>query len=238
MAKDKRIRLITETDRLGKVSAVNKILDAASGRIIVLCGADLQLEPDSIKKLVRGFSDPKVGMIGARPVPTNDKGTFCGFCAHLVWDLHHRVAMKKPKCGELIAFRNEGFRIPKEMAVDEAWLEWRYTASGWKIAYAPDAIVKNRGPDTIPDYLKQRRRNHALHMQLERQAGYAVSTSDLGLIVEGLAANITSDPRSLVYCAGALLLEGVSIALGAYDYHIAKNNHAVWDVVASTKVVS
>jgi len=233
---DRRIRFIREAERRGKVSAVNIILKQAKGDIIVLCGADLQLENGTIRNLIRPFGDPTVGMAGARPVPRNDKTTFMGFCSHMLWDLHHRVALKSPKCGELIAIRNKGYSIPESMPVDEAYLEWRVRKGGSKIAYAPQAIVYNIGPGTISDYLRQRRRIHAQHIWLRKETGYAVATSDPSVILSALPSILFQSPKSFVFGIGAISLETISAILGRLDASVRNEPHKVWDVSESTKV--
>ena len=88
--RDPRIRLVVQPRREGKSSAINQFLPQAREKIVVLCGADLLPEADAIEQLVTPFADPAVGMTAGRPVPVNDPGTFMGFAAHLLWDLHHR----------------------------------------------------------------------------------------------------------------------------------------------------
>lgn len=48
--------------------------------------------------------------------------------------------------------------------MDEAFVEAIVVERGMRVQYAPDAIVYNTGPDTIKDFVKQRRRNHAGHL--------------------------------------------------------------------------
>ncbi len=234
---DPRLRLIREPERLGKVSAVNKILKQAKtgSDIIIISGADLQIREDTIDNLVSALEDPCVGMAGARIIPTNAPDSFSGFCSHLVWDMHHRIAMHSPKCGELIAIRNNGYSIPSDMAIDEAYLEYAVQKDGFSIAYAKDAIVYNKGPGSTGDYLKQRRRIHAQHMKLKESTGYSVSTSNPAMILGALTSHLSKSPRSFVFGIGAIGLESVAVFLGSYDFYIAKEDHSVWDVVTSTK---
>ncbi len=235
--RDARIRLLTEAERQGKVSAVNLILQNASADIVVLCGADLQLDDDTMEKLIEPFSEPSVGMVGGRPVPANDQNSFMGFSAHLLWRLHHWVALRSPKCGELIAVRNKGYSIPSGVPVDEAYLESCCISDGMRLAYAPDAIVHNRGPETAGDYLKQRRRIHVHHFCLQRNAHYSVSTGKLDILLPALLANLSLHPKSLAFTMGTLSLELFSFLLAIYDFHIKGHDHLVWDTAKSTKVV-
>jgi glycosyltransferase involved in cell wall biosynthesis len=234
---DARIKLLQEEKRKGKTSAVNLISKHAEGDIIVLSGADILLEGDVLEKLVARFADQDIGMAGARPVPVNDRSTLCGFCSHLLWEMHHRISLESPKCGEFIAFRNRGYIIPEGIGADEAFLESCFTKEGDMLAYVPEAIVRNRGPGTIQDYITQRRRIHAQHMHLRRETGYAVSSSKPIILARALCSSIKLDARSLLFLPIAVALEAFSVMLGAYDLHLGKNQHSVWEVAKSTKEI-
>ena len=57
------VRLLTLPERKGKTAAQNLAVSKAGGDIIVFSDASILLEPDSIRKLVRNFSDPTVGCV-------------------------------------------------------------------------------------------------------------------------------------------------------------------------------
>ena len=119
-ARDGRIRLLVQAKREGKASAVNLFLSQASEKIAVLCSADLLPTPDAFEQVLAPFRDPEIGLTTARPVPVNDPGSFMGFAAHMLWDLHHYMNLRSFKAGELIAFRKILERIPYHTVVDEA----------------------------------------------------------------------------------------------------------------------
>src|SRR5262249_7967041 len=101
---------------------------------------------------------------------------FMGYAAQLVWDLHHQVSLRHPKMGELIAFRRVFSRIPYDSAVDEASIEPLIIGQGLRLHYARAAVVRNRGPETVGDFVKQRRRIFAGHLYVKETLGYRVST--------------------------------------------------------------
>ena len=57
------VRLLTLPERKGKTAAQNLAVTRAEGDIIVFSDASILLEPDSIRNLVRNFSDPAVGCV-------------------------------------------------------------------------------------------------------------------------------------------------------------------------------
>ena len=234
--KDDRIKLITQPKREGKASAINEFLKVAKADVCVLESADTLPLDNIIEKLCLPFYDEKVGMAGGHPIPTNDRNKFTGFVGHLLWELHHHIALENPKLGELVAFRNIIDKISSNTAVDEAWIEALIKAKGYKIVYVPDAICYNKAPETISDFIKQRRRIHAGHLHLKKELGYSVSTMNIGVILKALKkVNLT--PKEKIYLIGAIALEGYCTILGYLDLFIAKKDHSVWKIADSTKRV-
>lgn len=169
ISKDERIRLLIQEKREGKASCVNHILKNLTGDIIILASADILPLENTIQKLVLPFFDKTIGMTGGHPIPIDNKDTFIGFTVHLLWKLHHKLALKNPKLGEIIAFRNIIREIPIDTAVDEASIEAIIQKQRLRLCYVPDAIIYNKGAATIDDFLRQRRRIYAGHLYLKKK---------------------------------------------------------------------
>ncbi len=234
-ARDTRIRLITQPSRKGKASAINEFLAAARSDILILESADTIAGPDTVECLIKPFKDKKIGMTGAHPVPVNDRESFAGFCVHTMWELHHRLAMEHPKCGEMIAFRNIISRMPTYTAVDEASLEAIIAESGLGLAYAPKAIVHNKGPETIGDFIKQRRRIASGHRHLLATVGHEVSTKRPGNILSHIIKIIDWTPKGIVFMTALILIEMYARFMGWLDFYLRDRNPFIWDISFSTK---
>ena len=234
-ARDPRIRLLMQPCREGKASAINLFLRHAQSNILVMESADTLPEPKTIQRLVEPFQDPEVGMTGGRPVPVNDSSTFMGFAAHMLWDLHHRIALQHPKLGELTAFRRIFHRIPNDSAVDEASMEPLIRGQGYRLCYVPEAIVYNRGPETVSDFLKQRRRIFAGHLKLQHEQGYLVSTRSGVRILSALLRCWRWDVRYLFWTPAVIALETYGRFLGWLDFHFKRRDHTIWDIAVTTK---
>lgn len=235
--KDDRVKLLVQREREGKSSAINLLLWNTSQEIVVLESADTLPRPDTIEALVSPFADPSVGMTGGRPVPTNDPTSFMGFAAHLLWQLHHRVSLHRPKMGELIAFRRYFRQIPHDSAVDEASIEPLIKGQGLQLLYVPEAIVLNKGPETAGDFFKQRRRIFAGHLYVKDTLGYKVSTMNGLRILPLFLQEMKLNWRYLLWGPAVVLLECLARLMGAYDYIIKRKNPFVWPVAKSTKDV-
>ncbi len=234
--RDSHIRLLVQPRREGKASAINHFLKEAQENIIVLCGADLLPVETAIEQLVAPFVDPEVGMTGGRPVPVNDPNTFMGFAAHTLWDLHHRINLSSFKAGEMIAFRKIFQRIPYDTVVDEASLEPVIRSQGFAVRYVPAAVVNNKGPDTIKDFLNQRRRIHTGHLAVRHALGYTVSTMSSWKILRLVIRNLDWRPRPFFWTWGVAALEAYGRFLGRRDYK-KRRDHRVWEIATTTKEV-
>lgn len=235
VTREPRVRLLVQERREGKASAINLLLRQPVERVMVLCSADLLPAVDAVEKLVAPFADPDVGMTGGRPVPVNDPNTFMGFAAHLLWHLHHEInAGGGFKAGEMVAFRKVFERIPSHTAVDEASIEPIVRGQGYQVRYVADAVVANKGPDTVADFLRQRRRIYAGHLDVTALLGYSVSTMSGATILKALLRNLDRRPKQFLWTWGVVALEVTGRYLGRRDYK-NRRNHTVWEVATTTK---
>jgi cellulose synthase/poly-beta-1,6-N-acetylglucosamine synthase-like glycosyltransferase len=255
---DPRIRLVVQERREGKASAVNVFLAEARGELLVLESADTLPKRDTLQRLLEPFADPRVGMTGARPYPVNGGRFVMGYAAQFFWWMHHTLALGQPKLGEMVAFRRFVRSIPPDTAVDEASIEAIVHRAGYRIHYAVDSIVLNRGPDSLRDYLIQRRRIVAGHLHLRQTQGYSVASHRYGLIVGNLALKLRNNVRLAwrlarrrqkgflkVYLRHhfvralvvplAVLMEILAEVLGAWDYYVRGRNPYIWPVAPTTK---
>jgi biofilm PGA synthesis N-glycosyltransferase PgaC len=232
---DSRVHLIEQERREGKASAINVFIAAAQSPVLVMVGADVLVEDGTIARLLRHFENPSTGMVGGHPIPVNDEGTLLGHAVHLLWRLHDQLAQESPKLGEIVAFRNIVPSIPVDTPVDEISIQALVTQLGYELVYEPEAVVYNRGPATIGDYLRQRRRIYAGHLRIRKQQQYAASTMSVGRVVRVLLRSHSfSTPRTACWTLATVALEALARALGYYDY-LRRQPHHIWESVATTK---
>lgn len=227
---DARIKLITEKKRLGKWRAINQFLAAAKEDICVMQSADTIPKEDTIERLCAPLKDPKVGIVGGRPVPVN-KGSMMAEVVQLQWQLHHEIAKERPKFGEIIAFRKLFRKIPPT-AVDEEQIAMMIQKLGYKGAYAEDAIVYNKGPETVRELIMQRRRINCGHRQLMEDSGYLAPSYKLSTICNSLM--VIKKKRFLPSIILGCFVEGLSRIISSVDI-IDENKNTVWKISSTTK---
>lgn len=236
MARDPRIRLIVQDLRLGKAAAVNAYFrERAPVDFIVISSADILPQPGCFDLLVGALSrDPRLGMVGGRPMPKNPRGTFVGNMVNFQWDLHHERALEAPKLGEVVALRSElAVELDEDTAVDEASLEATTVAAGYRLGYVPGAVVANWGPANLSEFFEQRRRINAGHHVLKKATGYAVSTMDWRRTLQLAARHFTlTRPRTDVAFLVAMGIETLARGMGWFDMR-RDYSHAIWTIVRS-----
>ncbi|HQM79555.1 MAG TPA: glycosyltransferase [Candidatus Syntrophosphaera sp.] len=230
-----QVRLIRQAKREGKASAINIFIKEAKSDILVVISGDVIPAPTTIEKLVSAFEDPTIGATGGRPIPVNDDHTFMGYAVHLLWRLHHRMALISPKLGEMIAFRKVMDSIPSDSAVDEASIEAIVQSQGYKLKYIPDAVIKNKGPLNLKDFIKQRRRIQNGHIWLKKKQNYEVSSQDMGTLLKVVLEEIKEYPSTAFKVIAVMLLEAFCRLLGSFDFYVKKKNPFAWDIARSTK---
>jgi cellulose synthase/poly-beta-1,6-N-acetylglucosamine synthase-like glycosyltransferase len=239
-SRDPRIALIVEPHRSGKIAAVNKFLFTASHEIIMVSSADLVYEPSAIEHLLAPFNEPEVGMVGAHPVPLDSQDNFFGYAVNLMWTLHHDVSLRDPKMGELIAFRNVFRRLNPSAICDELSVHQLVRAAGYKLVYAPEARVFNKGPENIEDFISQRTHCIVGNLQIMRDHNVPVSTMRTLPVVRAALPHVARNWRRLHWAAGAAMLELYCRvkARSVYRSEKKRRQFQVWDPVPTTKLLS
>lgn len=239
---DPRIKLVIEKERRGKASAVNLFLKNAKSHFLVLESADTIPHPQTFGKMLTKLQEPSIALVGCRVKPMNDPQTFMGFTNHLMWELHHRLNLQfpeRPKVGELVAFKKIFKRIPPSTAADEASIEPLVVGQEYKIGYCPDAVVYNKGPESVFEYLSRRRRNYAGHTAIRQRQGYSVVTYSSLRILGVLLSNVQwNNPRFFLYTPVIVIMEMTARFFGTLDFYLKPNNLAVWKIAKSSKTLN
>lgn len=239
-SREPTIVVLVQEQREGKASAINLFLQHAhSADIVVLESADtLPVNAYTVNRLVQPLIEKtEVGMTGVRPFPVDPADHFLGFVVQLQWSLHHRISLISPKLGEMVAFKNVLQEIPVDTAVDEACIEALLVPKGYKLEYVPEAVVYNKGPDTVRDFLKQRRRIAAGHHHLHHTQQYVVSTLNPVRILASLFDEFAWSPKFILWTLGAIVLEVYGRFLGMIDFYVKKKNPFKWDMATTTKKI-
>jgi poly-beta-1,6-N-acetyl-D-glucosamine synthase len=224
-----------ETTRKGKAAAIKRLTSMARGEIVVLVGADTLLSPTAIEHLLQPFKDRHIGMTGARVIPLNTPNNWLGFSVQMLWHVHHQLALRNPKLGELVAFRNV-VDVPEDTSTDEPAIEALITAKGYRLFYAPKAVVYNRGPENIQDFMRQRRRVFAGQARVAFRFGYRTSSLVVRNMFPVIVEAIWSHPRFFLWTLATMGIELWARVQGMFDAMRGRED-VVWRAITTTKAV-
>lgn len=228
---NKNVILIKQKVRRGKAAAINKFLKLVNDEVLVIESADTVPNEDSIEQLCLPFLEfDDIGLTGGAPIPVNDPNTMTGYIVHTWWWFHRNI----PRFGEIIAFRNILKTISRTTAVDEAYIQAKIVQLGYRAVHVDSAIVKNKGPETITDLIKQRRRIFNGHSRLYQEEGVKIDNMTKSSLPLLLRYQTPSMIHSLWFFCG-IAIEVYSRLLGMYDSQVKKENPFVWDTASSTK---
>ncbi len=227
-----QVILIQQKKREGKAAAINAFLKITTDPLIVIESADTIPQPNTIEHLCLPFlRDQNIGMTGGAPIPVNDPKTFLGYIIHTWWWFHRNI----PRFGEIIACRNIIEAISQTTAVDEAYIQAKMIQMNLKAVHVDEAIVFNKGAETVKDLIKQRRRVFNGHARLLNKENIKIDNmtkSTLKLLLFKFPIN---NFKELVWLGCGILIELYSQLLGMYDLKINKKNPFIWDTAKTTK---
>jgi len=236
---DPRIHVYIESERTGKASVVNFGFGVARYPVVLLVAGDVLPDPGAVQLLIDAVLQDGVGLAGGRPRPVDDPASAMGHIAHLMWGVHHRLALHSPKLGEVVAVRAEAVAQLPPTWVDEACLQALVESTGWRSAYMPQAVIRNHGPLSAREFVYQRRRNHVGHLVLKHRLGYTVPSLRPLLLLTEFARHLRSRHDQgrrtpLAWTVLAVTLEMWARLLARTDLVRGKEHH-VWAMAASAK---
>ena len=249
---DPRVKLILEEKRLGKASAINNVLGKAEGQFVFLIPADVVPAAFALPLMVRRISEnPRIGVVGGSPVPTNVENGFCGYLSHLMWRLHNSTLhylndlnLGNHASGEFMILRRGIVNhIPLNVVNDDAYIAVSASLKGFLVKYCDEAKVYIKAPTSIPDYICQRRRVVYGHLRVKELTREYPKTIENMLVQDPskslhiLKEEIKERPKDTAKLFVVILIEAVANAFALIDILLGKQ-HTVWAIAKSTKKLS
>ena len=118
----------------------------------------------------------------------NDADTMFGFWSHLLTDAGaHSVRLERSDKGKFIActgylyaIRNVVNKIPEDALADDAVISHIIWDKGYKIKYAPNALVYVRYPTNFKDWMLQKKRSAGGYRQIKQYFGHGPKMRSFG----------------------------------------------------------
>lgn len=151
--------------RNGKIGAMNRGMKFVDTPIVVFCDANTMLGRESIRRIVKLFSNPKVGCVsGEKRIFSKDKDAAAGAGEGLYWkyestlkkwdaELHSVVGA----AGELFAIRTPLYReVERDTLLDDFIISLRVAQEGYTIQYDPEAYAIETASANVKEELKRK----------------------------------------------------------------------------------
>ena len=160
---------LVEKPNGGKSTALNAGIQVAVSDFVLNVDGDSQLSPNTLRRCIRHFSDPKLGAVAGNVKVTNRTNMITRLQAlEYVEGLNMaRSAQSLIKLVNIIPGPLGLFR--KQAIIDAGWyasdtfaedcdVTLKMIREGWKVDYEPEALSYTEAPDKWLDLLKQRYR--------------------------------------------------------------------------------
>lgn len=161
-----RVHIIHQVNR-GKAAALRLAIAQARTEIVITIDADTEIEPDAISKLLRHFSDPKIGAVAGNVKVGNRSRWLTRWQAleYITSQNMEKRAFDLLNCitvvpGALGAWRKEAIEaaggITADTVAEDADLTIAIRRLGWRISYDEEAIAWTEAPEKPSQLIRQR----------------------------------------------------------------------------------
>ncbi len=232
------IEVIHNSYRRGVATAWNNIFSRVNSEVLVLYDADVAVRPETTWRLISPLlSNDDLGLIAAciRPISSSSlAGMMSSYIADWLSQMRtHYPRSKYLAMGRGLAVKTDiirGLEIPEEVISVDLYVQLSTIKSGYKVGYAPDAIVEFRPPRLLREAISQTLRGFFGHRQLRILSGRLLKNPSLAeeMFYAFKVANQDLH-RAAVAFLGYLLLFFLipKVYKGAYSY--------LWEIAETSK---
>jgi poly-beta-1,6 N-acetyl-D-glucosamine synthase len=165
-AEDPRVQLVRQPNA-GKAAALNRAVALARGEVLVCLDADTLFLPNTLGRLARRFSDPRVGAVAGNVRVGNLVNLWTRWQSieyvvsqnldRRAWSALNAITVVPGAVGawRRAAVVDAGGFVADTLAEDMD-LTWRLRRAGWRIVNEPGAAGFTEAPDSLRALFKQR----------------------------------------------------------------------------------
>lgn len=145
------VRLFRVEGRVGKTEARNQAVLAMRREIIVFSDATAVYEKNVIKKMVRNFADPSVGMVSGNLTYFDKSQGSMGLATKLYWKYESAIKRAQSRLhtltgavGCINAFRRKLYHVLPPNIIEDFTEPLMIVAQGYRIVYEQEAVSYER----------------------------------------------------------------------------------------------
>jgi len=148
--------LVDFAQREGKRATLFKTLPLAKGEIIVFSDANAMYRRDAVKKLVRNFSDNRIGCVTGRLKYRRSKGSSIGKGETAYWEFDYVLKMLASRLfsmgggvnGSILAVRKKLYDPIDKFRGDDYEIACRVEIKGYGVIIEPEAVSYEESSET------------------------------------------------------------------------------------------
>jgi len=163
---DRGVRLVALEGRRGKVACLNEVVPTLRTDLAVMSDANSMYAPDSLRRLVRHFVDPRVGCVCGQLAYVNRRRLPAGEGERLYWSYEGLIKRLESSIGTLLgangaiyAYRRELFEEVNPLMFCDDVIPVRIAIGRRLTLYEPEALCVEEAVGELVEM--QRRRRHA-----------------------------------------------------------------------------
>lgn len=157
---DKGVKLLRQSPRAGKTSALNLAVPLAHGEILVFSDANSIYAPDALKHLVADFADQDVGYVTGKMIYTDPGGTPIGDGCSAYMKYENLLRQFETLLGSIVgvdggidAMRKSLYSHLNADQLPDFVQPLKVVEKGSRVVYEPEALLKeNSLKDTVDEY--------------------------------------------------------------------------------------
>lgn len=237
-----KLKFLIGKDRKGVCHAISVMTNHIKKDLIVSMSADV-LPTHKLDKLIEYFKDPEVGCVCGHYIITNPKKGIINLLTHRIFDAKTQIDIRANERGNFIS--TNGFTmawkktiLPKIDFNGYAWdvyVGWTIRQKGYKVVHAREFGVRSFGPQTIRDYINQRKRTIKSKIHLADEIGtskYLLCELPLNEYVFYILKAQSFGVRSTLSLIFGVVVE---ILLRVYYLTTGHTDSSIWTPLESTK---
>src|SRR5713226_4242414 len=160
---ERGVRLVRQSQRLGKTAAQNMAVAEARGAIILFSDATSLYEPDVLRVMMPSFADPTVGCVAGRLIYVDPADSRVGRGARSYWGYETFLKKHESRAGSLIgasgclyAVRKAAYIPLYHEACSDFIIATKMVEQGLRAVYEPNAVCTEQTNRQSDKELKMR----------------------------------------------------------------------------------
>lgn len=161
----KRILLLHQTERKGKLSAMNRAIRYVTTPYVIFSDANSLLNSSAVREIVKHYADPKVGAVaGEKKIISGDKDVAVAAGEGIYWKYESLLKKLDSKfysvvgaAGELFSIQTALFlELPEDIIIEDFVQSLQLCMAGWLVRYEPNAYATESASSSMREELKRK----------------------------------------------------------------------------------